>query len=96
LTRIDREPVAKAEALAALRVVLDVVIEGARPGALPKPQGRRRASVNPAKMPFSNMTAPSADFRAWRSSPVPRQFRGADSEYAIRLGWLSGIGLGRI
>jgi hypothetical protein len=47
-------------------------------------------------MPFSDMTAQIADFHALTSIPGPKEFHGAHSDCAIRLGWLSGIGLGGI
>lgn len=42
------------------------------------------------------MTTQIADFYALTSSPVPEKFHEADLDCEIRLGWLSGIGLGRI
>jgi hypothetical protein len=42
------------------------------------------------------MTKQSADICVLTSSPAPEKFHRADLDCAIRLGWLSGIDLGRI
>jgi len=47
-------------------------------------------------MPFSGMTAQIAGLYALTSGPGPEKVFGARTDYAIRLGWLSGIGLGRV